>query len=86
MKPEQIYQELKELAEKMGITVKEQNLRSTGVNAQSGYCKIKGEQFFILDTHKSLRDKNDILASFLSEMPNENIFVVPAIRELVTKR
>jgi len=85
MKPEQIYQELKELAEKMGITVREQSFRSTGVNAQSGYCKIKGEEYFILDTHKRLREKNEILISFLRERPNEHIFVVPAIRDLLMK-
>ena len=36
MKPDQIYQELKELAEKLQVTVLEQNLRSTGVRARSG--------------------------------------------------
>ena len=86
MKPEQIFQELKELAEKLGITVKEHSFRSTGVIAQSGYCIIKGEQCFILDSHKSIREKNEILISFLKEIPNEDIFIVPAIRDLITKK
>ena len=30
MKPEQIYQELKDLAEKLGVTVSEQNFRASG--------------------------------------------------------
>jgi hypothetical protein len=36
MKPEQIYQDLKDLAEKLGVTVSEENFRRTGVNAHSG--------------------------------------------------
>jgi len=86
MKPEQIYQELRELAEKLGITVKEQNLISTGVKAKSGYCVIKGERFFIVDAQKSLKVKNDILTSFLSKMPHEDIFMVPAIRDLLMNK
>lgn len=86
MKPEQIFQELKELAEKMGISVIEQNFLSTGIKAESGFCTIKGKPVFILDTHKSLKEKNDILASFLREIPNEDIFLIPAIRDLVTKK
>ena len=54
MKPEMIYQELKDLAEKLGITVKEENFKKTGIHVKSGLCKIKGEQFFIMDKHKKI--------------------------------
>lgn len=85
MKPEQIYQELKDLSERMGIAVKEQNFRSTGVKAKSGHCIIKGEQLFIMDKHKNIQDKNEILLDFLRSMPHEDIFVVPAVRDLLGK-
>lgn len=85
MKQEQIYQELKDLSEKMGITVKEQSFRSTGVKAKSGHCIIKGEQLFIMDKHKNIRVKNEILLSFLRRKPHEDIFVVPAVRDLLAK-
>jgi len=85
MKPEQIYQELKDLAEKLGIKVSEQNLRISGVNVKSGLCKLKGKQIFIIDKHKSIYKKNVILAAFLKELPHENIYLVPAVRELISK-
>ena len=84
MKPEQIYQELKDLVEKLGITVSEQNLRKTGISVKSGICKIKGKQIFIMDKHKSIHKKNVILTSFLKELPHENIYIVPAVRELIS--
>jgi len=85
MKPEQIYQELKELAEKLEVTVSEQNLRTAGIKVKSGLCKIKGKNLFIMDKHKSIRKKIKILASQLAKMPNENIYIVPAVREMIEK-
>ena len=85
MKPEQIYQELKDIAEKLGITVSEQNLRKTGMAVKSGLCKVKGKSIFIMDKNKSIHKKNVILISLLKKMSHEDIYVVPAIRELISK-
>ena len=85
MKPEQIYQELKDLTEKLGISVSEQNLRKSGISVKSGLCKLKGKQIFIIDKEKSIYKKNAILTSLLQELPHENIYVVPAVRELISK-
>jgi hypothetical protein len=83
MKPDQIYQDLKELAEKLDVTVSEQNLRSTGIKVKSGICKVKGKNILIMDNQLSFKDKNEILASCLSKLPHENIFIVPALREFL---
>ena len=86
MKPEQIYQELKDLADKLEITVSEQNLRTAGVNVKSGLCKVKGKHLFIMDKHTTIHKKIDTLASQLAEFPHEDLYVVPAIREILEKR
>ena len=86
MKPEQIYQELKDLAEKLEITVSEQNFRTTGIAVQSGLCKVRGKNVFIMDKHKSIHKKIKILAAHLTEIPHENIFMVPAVRDLLEKQ
>ena len=83
MKPEQTYQDLKELAEKLGVAVSEQNLRSTGIKAKSGLCKVKGKNILMMDKQMPFQDKNEILASCLSKLPHENIFIVPALREFL---
>lgn len=85
MKPDQIYQSLIELAEKIKITVKDQNLRKAGIHVKSGLCKVKDEWFYIMDKHKSVRNKIDLLATCLAPMNHENIYVIPAIRELLNK-
>jgi hypothetical protein len=85
MKPEQIYQDLKDLAEKLGVTVLEENFRRTAVKAKSGFCRVKGKDIFILDKQKPIQDKIELLASCLSKMPHEDVFVVPAVRELLSR-
>ena len=85
MKPEQTYQDLKELAEKLGVVVSEQNFRSTGIKAKSGLCKVKGKTNIIIDKQLSLQNKNEVLASCLSKLPHENIFMVPALREFLDR-
>ena len=85
MKPDEMHQHLKELAERLNITVSEQNLRKSGVNAQSGFCIVKNHKMFILDKKKSTFEKNTILASFLSKEINDDIYIMPAVRDFITK-
>ena len=85
MKPEQLYQELKDLAEKLEITVSEQNLRTAGIKVKSGLCKVKGKNMFIMDKHKSIHKKIDILATHLAQLPHEDLFIVPAVREMLER-
>lgn len=85
MKPEQIYQELKDLAEKLDVTVSEQSFRTSGIPVKSGFCLIKGKMHCIIDKNISLHKKTVILAQSLFELPHENLFVVPAVRDLIKK-
>ncbi|MFC1816493.1 hypothetical protein ACFL0M_11300, partial [Thermodesulfobacteriota bacterium] len=79
MKSEQMFQHLKDLAEILNITVQEQNLRKTGVRVKSGFCKVKNKNLFIIDKHKSIYEKNTILASFIGKTHYEDIYILPAV-------
>ncbi len=85
MKPDQLYQELKDLAERMQITVSEQNLKTSGIKVQSGLCSVKGQNLFIMDKHKSVHKKIGILAGQLATIPHEDLYIIPAVRELLEK-
>jgi hypothetical protein len=39
-----------------------------------------------MDKHKSIHKKIKILAAHLAEIPNENVFMVPAVRDLLEKQ
>ncbi len=83
MKPDQTYQELIELAEKFEITVSEQNLQKSIVKATSGFCIVKEQKRFIIDKHLTIHKKIDVLASYLSTLPHESIYIIPALREVL---
>ena len=84
MKSDQMYHKLKELAEQLCIRVSERNLRDNpGIKARSGLCKIKGEYLFIMDKGLPIQIKIRELAECLRQQPNDHIYVVPAVRELL---
>jgi hypothetical protein len=83
MKPEQIFLHLTELAEKLDISVSEQSFTSANIPVKSGYCKVKGQQRFIIDKHLTLHKKNKLLATFLSRFALDDIYVVPKVREFL---
>lgn len=85
MKPENIYQELKNISEKLGIPVFEKNFKDTGIKVKSGFCRIKEEDRFIIDKNKHINKKVRILASFISTLDHEDIYVIPAVREIIEK-
>lgn len=85
MKPDQLYQELKDLAERMQISVLEQNLKISGLKVRSGLCTVKGQKLFIMDKHKSVHKKIKILAAQLARIPHEDMYIIPAVRELLEK-
>lgn len=83
LSPKETYEELKTVAEKLGITVSEQNFRPTGITVRSGLCKIRGRQHFLINKHHQLRKKIDLLVEMLQDFPHDSIFVIPAIRQLL---
>lgn len=85
MKHETRYQMLKELAEKLDITVSEQNFRSTGTAARSGLCVVRGKRMFLVDKHLPVRRKNEALGECLAAMAVDQVFVLPAVREYLAR-
>lgn len=40
---------------------------------------------FIIDKHLSFHEKNVILAAFIADIANEEIYIVPAVRDFIQK-
>ncbi len=85
MKQESLYALLKDLAEKLDITVSEQNFRSTGTSARSGLCVVRGKRMFLVDRHLPVRRKNEALGECLAKMALDQVFVLPAVREYLAR-
>jgi hypothetical protein len=85
MKPEELLIELKNVAERLGVFVEEHNFREAGVRVKSGMCTLRGRNLFILDKHKALPKKIEMIANMLGRMPLDDIYIVPAVRERIAK-
>lgn len=85
MKAEKLYEQLKDVAQRLGISVSEHNLRKAGVTTQSGYCRIKGAPHYIMDKHLSIHRKNRLLAACLKGMAPEGVYMLPAVRDFLAR-
>lgn len=83
MKQEQIYQELKNVASKLGLNVAEKSFRNLGITIHSGFCRLKNEKKFLMDLHKPLPQKIALLATELGRYDLEQIYIMPIIREVI---
>gem|GEM_PF-6904051 len=83
MNTAQTYQHLIQVAEKLSITVTEQNLRQSGFAIKSGLCKIGPDQLYVVDKQLPLKRKIDLLADCLAAFDLERVYLVPAVRELL---
>ncbi|MFH1983643.1 MAG: hypothetical protein ABIL58_17510 [Pseudomonadota bacterium] len=81
MKPLELYEELKQVAEKLDITVNEQNFRTTGIAVKSGLCKVRGKYQYIMNKHNSINKKIELLAECINAFAHENVYVMPAVRD-----
>ena len=85
MKALYLYEELKNVAERLGVTVVEHSFKATGLRARSGMCKIHGHRHFIMDKRCTMREKIELLAEALAALDSEALFMVPAVRDLLKK-
>jgi len=83
MKPEQIFVELKNLSEKLNITISEQSFRKTGIKVKSGFCIVRWENYFSVDKDLSTHKKNELIAEYLGTLDYDNIYIVPAVRDFI---
>jgi len=83
VKPEATYQYLEDLAEKIGISIRYEDMSGAKFGIRSGLCRVKGKSLYIMDISKDLRERIAALSKFLSERDLEGVYVVPAVRELL---
>jgi len=86
MTSDQIYQHLVDLAEKLGMDVSVHNLKISGFPVKSGICKIKGKNRIVLDKRLPTDDQIDILIDCLRPFPIDDIYIIPAIRNLLYQK
>ena len=83
MEKETILVELKNIFEKLGVEVKEQELMAYSERAKSGLVRVKNKRMVFLESELSIEEKIKILLQFLREFDLEQVFISPFIRDLI---
>ncbi len=74
---------LVDLAEKLSVRVVFQNLQDDEFVIRSGSCSVKGDTVIIIDSRVSQEDQVKTLCRELKKFNIENIFIPPALREIL---
>jgi ribosomal protein L20A (L18A) len=76
--------ELEQLAEKLAIEVVYDTFTGDGMSS-GGLCKVKGSWRVIIERRSPTSEKISVLARALSRFDLEELYVSPAVRELIER-
>ncbi|MGO9139772.1 MAG: hypothetical protein ACLP9S_03640 [Syntrophales bacterium] len=75
--------QLEGLADMLGIPVRYEKIAEEDVANAGGLCRLKGECVIIVNSRASVKDKIQTLAKALKNFDLHDVYVRPAIRELL---
>ncbi len=75
--------QLMELAEKLGIEVRDENISMQEISSAGGLCRIEGKYVLLLNSRITVREKNQVMREALRQFDLSGIYLRPAIRDLL---
>ena len=84
---EALCEELKEVARRVGVQVREEILlREVGYRVRSGFCRVRGEDVIFLDRSLPPDERVQVLVDGLAGRNVETVYLTPALRRLLERR
>ena len=84
---EALCEELKEVARRLGVQVREEVLlREVGYHVRSGGCRVHGEDVIFLDRSLPPSERVQVLVNELAGRDFETCYLSPALRGLLEQR
>jgi hypothetical protein len=80
---ELILGQFEELAEKLGIKVRYENVNMEETSGTGGLCRIKGEYVLIIHYRATVKEKIAVMTRALKHFDLTDLYVRPVIRELL---
>jgi hypothetical protein len=75
--------QLEELAEKLGILVRDENINSEESSSTGGLCRVEGKYVVILNSKVTIKEKIQVMIKALRQFDLSDIYIKPVIRELL---
>ena len=83
MNEEVLLNQLIDLAERLGISVREENMEMEESSSSGGLCRVERKYMLILNSRATLKEKNQVMIKALQQFDLTEIYLKPAIRELL---
>jgi hypothetical protein len=80
---ELLLNQFEELAEKLGINVRYENVNIEETSRTGGLCRIKGEFVLIIHSRATIKEKIAVMKKALRQFDFTDIYVRPVIRQLL---
>jgi len=81
-----LLQHLEEIADRLGVSLRYENLTKSGIRSEGGFCRVAGKPLILLNRKDSRRRKILVLARSLNKLNLDGIFIPPAVRRLIENR
>ena len=83
MNDEVILSYLEELAEKLEILVRDENINIEESSSPGGLCRVEGKHVIILNSIATVKEKIQVMITSLQQFDFTDMYVKPVIRELL---
>ena len=83
MNDEVLLNQLEELAEKLEISVRDENINSEESSSTGGLCRVEGKYILILNSTATVKEKIKVIIKALQQFDLSEIYIKPFIRELL---
>ena len=83
MSDEFFLDQLEDLANRLGIKVRYENVNLEESSSVGGLCRLKGEYVLIIHAQAPVKEKIEVLTEVLKRFPLGDIYIRPVIRELL---
>ena len=83
MDDEVILSYLEELAEKLEILVRDENINIEESSSSGGLCRVEGKYVIILNSKATVKEKIQVMITALQQFDLTDMYVKPIIRELL---
>jgi hypothetical protein len=83
MDEEVILSQLEELAEKLEILVRDENINIEESSSTGGLCRVEGKYILILNSKATVKEKIQVMITALKQFDLTDMYIKPVIRELL---
>ena len=77
--------QLESLAAKLGILIWYEPLNNEGFVYRGGYCRVKGQDYLIIDRKATTREKIHIFIDALKRYDLSSVYILPSLREILDR-